>query len=256
MKQNWKPGTVLYPLPAVLVSCGATPEEYNLLTVAWTGTVCSESADVLYFGAARTPLLRHHPPHGRVRHQPHDAPAGPCRGLVRVRSGRDYDKFREMGLTAVASEKVAAPLLAESPVNIECRVRQVVPLGSPRPLHRRGGGGAGRRGADRSGNGPFLPERPIRSSIPTGSISSWAKRWGTSAGLLLFGLAAAAQDFKITHGPWSLRRDPGSASRSSGPPANRPFSLEVEVAPDDKRSFYAQGAYALPPDRRGPELGR
>ena len=42
MKQNWKPGTVLYPLPAVLVSCGATPDEYNLLTVAWTGTVCSD----------------------------------------------------------------------------------------------------------------------------------------------------------------------------------------------------------------------
>ena len=42
MKQSWKPGTVLYPLPAVLVSCGAAPEEYNMLTVAWTGTVCSD----------------------------------------------------------------------------------------------------------------------------------------------------------------------------------------------------------------------
>ena len=41
MKESWKPGTLIYPLPAVLVSCGATPEEYNLLTVAWTGTVCT-----------------------------------------------------------------------------------------------------------------------------------------------------------------------------------------------------------------------
>lgn len=41
MKENWKPGTLIYPLPAVLVSCGATPDEYNLLTVAWTGTVCT-----------------------------------------------------------------------------------------------------------------------------------------------------------------------------------------------------------------------
>ena len=41
MKHNWKPGTMIYPLPAVLVSCGATPEEYNLFTVAWTGTVCT-----------------------------------------------------------------------------------------------------------------------------------------------------------------------------------------------------------------------
>ena len=42
MKESWKPGTLIYPLPAVLVSCGATPDEYNLLTVAWTGTVCTD----------------------------------------------------------------------------------------------------------------------------------------------------------------------------------------------------------------------
>ena len=105
MKQNWKPGTVLYPLPAVLVSCGATPDEYNLLTVAWTGTVCSD------------------PPMCYISVRPE-------RHSYAMRSGRDYDKFREMGLTAVASEKVAAPVVAESPVNIECRVRQVLPLGT------------------------------------------------------------------------------------------------------------------------------
>ena len=44
MKHNWKPGTMIYPLPAVLVSCGSTPEEYNLLTVAWTGTICTDPA--------------------------------------------------------------------------------------------------------------------------------------------------------------------------------------------------------------------
>ena len=53
MKENWKPGTLIYPLPAVLVSCGATPDEYNLLTVAWTG-----------LGPPGAALLRHHPPHG------------------------------------------------------------------------------------------------------------------------------------------------------------------------------------------------
>ena len=58
MKHDWKPGTMIYPLPAVLVTCGRTPEEYNVLTVAWTGTICSDPpmcyispADVLYFGA-------------------------------------------------------------------------------------------------------------------------------------------------------------------------------------------------------------
>ena len=113
MKQSWKPGTVLYPLPAVLVSCGAAPEEYNMLTVAWTGTVCSIIRRTGEFVINLT-----------------------TRRLARaadwcgVRSGRDFDKFREMGLTAVPSEKVAAPLIAESPVNIECRVRQVLPLGT------------------------------------------------------------------------------------------------------------------------------
>ena len=42
MKEDWKPGTLIYPLPAVLVSCGSTPEEYNILTVAWTGTLCTK----------------------------------------------------------------------------------------------------------------------------------------------------------------------------------------------------------------------
>ena len=107
MKQSWKPGTVLYPLPAVLVSCGAAPEEYNMLTVAWTGTVCSDPP--MCFISRR--LAR-------------------AADWCGVRSGRDFDKFREMGLTAVPSEKVAAPLIAESPVNIECRVRQVLPLGT------------------------------------------------------------------------------------------------------------------------------
>ena len=44
MKQNWRPGTMIYPLPAVLVSCGAEPDEYNLFTAAWTGTICSDPA--------------------------------------------------------------------------------------------------------------------------------------------------------------------------------------------------------------------
>lgn len=64
MKENWKPGTLIYPLPAVLVSCGATPDEYNLLTVAWTGTVCTNPPDVLHLDPPGAALLRHHPPHG------------------------------------------------------------------------------------------------------------------------------------------------------------------------------------------------
>ena len=130
MKQRWKPGTVLYPVPAVLVSCGATPEEYNLLTVAWTGTVCTNPP----MCSISVRPERHS--YGIIRRTGEFVINLTTRRLARatdwcgVRSGRDCDKFREMGLTPVASEVVAAPLVAESPVNSECRVRQVLPLGS------------------------------------------------------------------------------------------------------------------------------
>ena len=130
MKETWKPGTVLYPLPAVLVSCGAAPEEYNLLTVAWTGTVCTDPP--MCYVSIRPE--RHS--YGIIRRTGEFVINLTTRRLARatdwcgVLSGRDYDKFREAGLTPLPAAKVAAPLVDESPVNIECRVRQVLPLGS------------------------------------------------------------------------------------------------------------------------------
>jgi len=130
MKAHWKPGTVLYPLPAVLVSCGATPDEYNLLTVAGTGTICSDPP-MCYISVRRE---RHS--YDIIRRTGEFVINLTTRELARatdwcgVRSGRDYDKFGEMGLTPVPAEQVAAPLVEQSPVNIECRVKQVVPLGS------------------------------------------------------------------------------------------------------------------------------
>lgn len=121
---------MLYPLPAVLVSCGSVPEEYNLITVAWTGTICSEPP-MCYVSVKPE---RHS--HGII------ARTGECvinlttASLARatdwcgVKSGRDYDKFAECGLTPQASAVVAAPSVAESPVSIECRVNRMVPLGS------------------------------------------------------------------------------------------------------------------------------
>ena len=130
MKQNWKPGTVLYPLPAVLVSCGATPEEYNMLTVAWTGTVCT-TPPMCYISVR--PELHSY---AVIRRTGEFVITLTTRSMARatdwcgVRSGRDFDKFRETGLTPVPAERVAAPLIAEAPVSIECRVRQVLPLGT------------------------------------------------------------------------------------------------------------------------------
>ena len=130
MKESWKPGTLIYPLPAVLVSCGATPEEYNLLTVAWTGTVCT-NPPMCYISVRPE---RHS--YEIIRRTREFVINLTTRDLARaadwcgVRSGRDYDKFREMGLTPGKALQVAAPIVEEAPVSIECRVRQVMPLGS------------------------------------------------------------------------------------------------------------------------------
>ena len=129
-KQSWKPGNMLYPVPAVLVSCRDKEGNDNVLTIAWAGTICSDPAMVSI----------------SVRKERHSYPmikeSGvfvinlTTRDLVQatdycgVRSGRDVDKFKEMHLHEQESVKVAAPGIAESPVNIECKVKQVLELGS------------------------------------------------------------------------------------------------------------------------------
>lgn len=129
-KELWKPGTLIYPLPAVLVSCGSTPDEYNMLTVAWTGTVCTDPA-MCYISVRPE---RHS--HAIIKRTGAFVINLTTRDLARatdwcgVKSGRDCDKFRETGLTPLPATGVDAPLIGESPVNIECRVKQVIPLGS------------------------------------------------------------------------------------------------------------------------------
>lgn len=130
MKHNWKPGNMIYPLPAVLVTCGSEPEEYAVLTVAWTGTVCT-NPPMCYIS---------------VRPERHSYPIiqrnmefvinlttkdmAYATDWCGVRSGRDYNKFEEMHLTLGKASVVKAPIIEESPVSIECRVREIVPLGS------------------------------------------------------------------------------------------------------------------------------
>lgn len=121
---------MIYPLPAVLVSCGATPDEYNVLTVAWTGTVCSDPA-MCYISVRPE---RHS--YDIIKRNGEFVINLTTEELARatdwcgVRSGRDYDKFAEMGLTPMPATVVKAPIIAEAPVSIECRVRNIVPLGS------------------------------------------------------------------------------------------------------------------------------
>ncbi|MBQ5703670.1 MAG: flavin reductase family protein, partial [Alistipes sp.] len=129
MKQSWKPGTMIYPLPAVLVSCG-DGDEQNLFTVAWTGTVCT-NPPMCYISVRPE---RHS--YDIIKRTGEFVINLTTTSLARatdwcgVRSGRDYDKFAEMGLTPIPSAVVGAPAVEESPISIECRVRQIIPLGS------------------------------------------------------------------------------------------------------------------------------
>lgn len=127
---SWKPGTMIYPLPAVMVSCGNTEAEYNIITISWIGTICT-NPPMCYIS---------------VRPERHSYEIIKRTGefvinltnetLARatdwcgVRSGKDFNKFEEMKLTAGKAETIKAPIIAESPLCIECKVRQVIPLGS------------------------------------------------------------------------------------------------------------------------------
>ena len=121
---------MIYPLPAALVSCGSTPDEYNILTVAWTGTICSEPA-MCYISVRPErhsyPILKKNMEFVINLTTRDMAFATDWCG---VRSGRDYNKFEEMHLTPGKAKCVSAPIIEESPLCIECRVKEVIPLGS------------------------------------------------------------------------------------------------------------------------------
>ncbi|MCI6494555.1 MAG: flavin reductase family protein [Muribaculaceae bacterium] len=129
-KQSWRPGTMIYPLPAVIVTVGASPEEWNPLTIAWTGTICSDPA--MCFISVRKerysfPILMKN-----MEFTINLTTADMARATdwIGVRSGRDYDKWKESGLTPIPGEMVASPTIEESPLSIECRVKSVTDLGS------------------------------------------------------------------------------------------------------------------------------
>ena len=121
---------MIYPLPAVLVSCGRVPEEYNLFTVAWTGTLCT-NPPMCYISVRPE---RHS--YGIIEKNREFVINLTTKELAYatdwcgVKSGRDCRKFEEMGLTPAPAGVVAAPIVDEAPVSIECRVKEIVPLGS------------------------------------------------------------------------------------------------------------------------------
>lgn len=129
-KQTFKPGNMLYPLPAVMVSCQGNDEKPNIITVAWAGTVCTNPPMLSI--SVRPERYSYH----LIEESGEFVVNLTTQDLVRatdfcgVRSGRDLDKFKECHLTPLPSKLVKAPGIAESPVNIECKVREIKPLGS------------------------------------------------------------------------------------------------------------------------------
>lgn len=129
-KEIWKPGNMLYPLPVVMVSMADKAGRYNIITIGWAGTVCTNPPMVSISVRPERysyPILRDTGEfviNLTTRELAYDT------DYCGVKSGRDVDKFKELKLTALPASKVRAPLIGESPVNIECRVRQIMQLGS------------------------------------------------------------------------------------------------------------------------------
>lgn len=130
-RQHWKPGNMLYPVPAVMVSCAREGEKPNIITIAWVGTICSDPAMVSI--SVRPERYSY----GIIRETKEFVINLTTKELAYatdfcgVRSGRDTDKFASLNLTAGKAVKLSrAPLIEESPVNIECKVTQVLELGS------------------------------------------------------------------------------------------------------------------------------
>lgn len=129
-KVSFKPGTMIYPLPAVMVSCGETPDEYNIITIGWVGTICSEPP-MCYISVRKSRLS-----HEIISKTKSFVINLTTKELAKatdwcgVKSGRDFDKFKEMELTPIKASVVNAPMIMESPLNIECEVVEIKELGS------------------------------------------------------------------------------------------------------------------------------
>lgn len=128
-KVQWKGGTFIYPIPAVMVSCG-TMEESNIITVAWTGILNTNPA--MCYISVRPERYSHNiiKENGEFAINLTTRQLAYATDWCGVKSGRDVDKFKEMKLTKERANIISVPLIKESPVSVECKVKEIVPLGS------------------------------------------------------------------------------------------------------------------------------
>ncbi|QUI22803.1 flavin reductase family protein [Vallitalea pronyensis] len=129
-KIQWKPGNMIYPLPAVMVSCGTEAENYNIITIAWTGTLCTNPPMTYLSIRPERYSYKIIKETGEFVINLTTERLAKATDYCGVKSGRDIHKFEAMKLTPVKGVAVKAPLIAESPVNIECKVTEIKPLGS------------------------------------------------------------------------------------------------------------------------------
>ncbi|MBE5980077.1 MAG: flavin reductase family protein [Paenibacillaceae bacterium] len=129
-KTDWKPGNMLYPVPAVMVSCMRQGEKPNIITIAWAGTICSSPAML------SISIRRERYSYNIIKETGEFALNLVTADLVRaadycgVKSGRDVDKFADMKLTPCTLTNIKVPGIAESPVILSCKVTEIKPLGS------------------------------------------------------------------------------------------------------------------------------
>ena len=127
---SWKPGTLIYPLPAVLISCGNSPENYNLLTISWVGTICTNPPMCYISVRPERHSYNIIKETGEFVINLTNENMAFATYWCGVKSGKDINKFAEMKLTPLKGEMVNAPIIKESPLCIECRVKEIIPLGS------------------------------------------------------------------------------------------------------------------------------
>lgn len=129
-KQEWKPGNMLYPLPAVMVTVADGEGRDNIITVAWTGTVCTNPPMV--YISVRPERYSYHmiAKTGEFVINLTTRKLAYATDYCGVKSGREVDKFASLRLTRQKASKVLPPLIGESPVNMECRVTECMKLGS------------------------------------------------------------------------------------------------------------------------------
>ncbi len=129
-KQVWRPGNMLYPLPVVMITVSDKEGNSNIITVAWAGTICSDPAMVSI--SVRPERYSHKMllESGEFVINLTTKDLAYATDYCGVKSGRDVDKFKEMNLTPIPASVVKAPMIEESPVNIECKVTEVKHLGT------------------------------------------------------------------------------------------------------------------------------